>query len=180
MSNPGSPRGMASAAPVRRLTQSAYPSSSTPRARQPRARSSPSTADLPVPDTPVTKQRLIVRWAHVLPGVIGGLDHCLHLFQGGPHAVLVGAAAGGPGDLPVQAGQDGVGQLERLGDAGAVRAWLELVAPCVHSLPAWSGDGEGELTARVASRHRAHRPVHRSPPVAPHMTAETRSRYWPA
>jgi len=79
-----------------------------------------------------------------------------------------------PGKGPVHAVQQGVRQLERLGDVAAVSAGLNAVAPGDDLLAARQGDGEAELAAGLARHHGARGPVDRASAVAPDVTAEPR------
>src|SRR5258708_10081776 len=97
------------------------------------------------------------------------LDLGFDPLERGPHSVPIGVAARPAEQRPVQTDPDVVGELERLGDVGAVAGGLEVVAPGVEGVGAVSYS-KGELAAPLAHQHGASRPVDRAPTVAPHMT----------
>src|SRR5437764_10228144 len=80
----------------------------------------------------------------VMCGPLPLFDLGADAFEGGAHAVAVGAAAGPAEQCPVEPQANGVSELERLGDVGDVPGGCEFVAPHVQRfVPAT--DAEGEL-----------------------------------
>src|SRR5664280_767953 len=98
-------------------------------------------------------------------------DLCPDAFEGGPHAVAVGPAPGPAEECPVEAEHVRPGQVEGLGDVGAVRGGLQTIAPDVQRLVG-GAHTEGELVPWFGDEHRAGRPVGGALAIALDMAAE--------